>query len=243
MKALVLVFSVGLVVGFVGMEVGFGGERQVDVEQYREASEEKWEETILELEERDREEASEEGAVLFVGSSSIRLWDTIAEDVSPYGVIQRGFGGSKWSDVAVHFERLVTPHRFPAVVFFVGNDIKGEPEEDKTPEEIAALFEYVLHQVRRHEPEAGVFFLPVTPTEKRWEAWPEIQEANAAIAAVCEADGNAWVIETTGIYLGEDGMPRAELFGEDRLHLNREGYRLWGEAIRGKLDEVLGGGE
>ncbi|MEM7148105.1 MAG: GDSL-type esterase/lipase family protein [Verrucomicrobiota bacterium] len=243
MKASVSALAVGLVMGFVGVEVGFGGERQVDVEPYREASEEKWEEEMLEFATLDREEESAEGAVLFVGSSSIRLWDTIGEDMAPYGVIQRGFGGSKWSDVAVHFERLITPHRFPAVVFFVGNDIKGAPEEDKAPEEIAALFEYVLVNVRRHEPEAAVFFVPVTPTEKRWAAWPAIQEANAAIGAVCEADGNAWVVETAEIYLGEDGKPRSELFKEDRIHLNREGYRLWGEAIKKELNARLGGGE
>jgi hypothetical protein len=200
----------------------------------------KWEEAIVEMEERDASEEDAEGAILFVGSSSIRRWDTIGEDMAPYEVIQRGFGGSKWSDVAVYADRLITPHEFQAAVFFVGNDISGKGE-DKTPEEVAGLFSHVLGKVRAHAPEAAVFYIAVTPTEKRWEVWPQIKEANAAARAACEADKNAWFIGTESIFLDEEGEPRAELFAEDQLHLNEGGYALWAAAIQSHLDTVLGG--
>jgi hypothetical protein len=90
-----------------------------------EASARNWEQDIRQFEILDRNEADPDGAILFAGSSSIRMWSTIRGDMSPYPVIQRGFGGSKLSDVAWYAERLVYPHRFKALVLFVANDITG----------------------------------------------------------------------------------------------------------------------
>jgi hypothetical protein len=239
MRAACLGVWLGLGLWGVGVVTG-ENESGADLGKYREASEKKWEEAIVEMEGRDAVEKHGEDAILFVGSSSIRRWDTIGEDMAPYGVIQRGFGGSKWSDVAVYADRLITPHAFRAVVFFVGNDVAGK-EGDKTPEEVAALFRYVLRKVRAHAPEAAVFYIAVTPTGKRWAVWPKIREANAAAQAVCKEEENAWFIETEGVYLDAEGEPRAELFVEDQLHLNEDGYALWAAAIKSRLDAVLGG--
>jgi len=38
--------------------------------------------------------------------------------------------------------------------------------------------------------------------------------------------------------LGADSKPRAELFGPDELHLNREGYDLWKAVIGLHLSEA-----
>ena len=82
-------------------------------------------------------------------------------------------------DVAVFAERLITPHKFRGVAFFVGNDIVGR-EGDKTPEEVAGLFAYVLGKVRQHNPTAAVFYVAVTPTPSRWKAWQQSKAANTA---------------------------------------------------------------
>ena len=47
------------------------------------------------------------GAALFVGISSIRLWDTLKEDMAPLPVIKRGFGGSRLFDSVYWADRLV----------------------------------------------------------------------------------------------------------------------------------------
>ena len=83
----------------------------------------RWEKDIVKFEQLDRTEKYPDNAVLFVGSSSIRLWSTLKEDVAPFPVIQRGFGGSKFSDVAVYAKRIVYPHKFRALVIYEGNDI------------------------------------------------------------------------------------------------------------------------
>jgi hypothetical protein len=91
-----------------------------------------WETDIRSFEHQDSITRYPDDAILFMGSSSIRLWSTLQEDMKPYHTIQRGFGGSKISDVAWYTPRIVYPHKVQAVVIFVANDITGS-DEDKTP--------------------------------------------------------------------------------------------------------------
>ena len=219
---------------------GLAASEPVDVEQYRTEAVERWENEIEKLEARDKAENHPDDSILFVGSSSIRRWQDIATDMAPYHPIQRGFGGSRWSDVAVFAERLITPHKFRGVVFFVANDIAGR-EGDKTPEEVAELFAYVLGKVREHDPTAPVFYVAVTPTLNRWKAWSQIKVANTAARSVCDRSENTYFIGTESVFLDAAGEPRPELFVEDQLHQNRNGYILWTAAIKAHLDAVLGG--
>lgn len=193
---------------------------------------------IAAFEKLDQTEEYPDDAILFTGSSSIRLWDTIAEDVAPYPVIQRGYGGARFSDLAYYAQRIVAPHEFRAVVIFVANDVAGS-DRDKPPAETAKFFRHVLEVIRAQDADAPVFLVEITPTARRWEVWDKTQATTEALRKVLEADPHGHFIATAEHYLGEDGQPRTELFREDRLHLNRDGYRLWGKLIRGELDRVL----
>jgi len=214
----------------------------VDLEKYRVAAVERWEREIAKLEAKDKTERHPDSSILFVGSSSIRIWKEIATYMAPYHPIQRGYGGARWSDVALFAKRLISPHTFRAVVFFVGNDISGQAN-DKTPKEVAGLFSYVLAKVREHNQEAPVFYVAVTPTPSRFSAWPEIKAANTAARAVCKRANNTYFIGTESVFLDAQGKPRPELFREDRLHLNRDGYVRWTAAIKSHLDTVLDGAD
>jgi len=218
------------------------GPKPVDIEKYRAAAVERWESEISKLEIKDHSETHPDNCVLFVGSSSIRRWKEIAVDMAPYHPIQRGYGGAKWSDVAIFAERLILPHTFRAIVFFVGNDISGR-DNDKSPAEVAGLFSYVLGKVRDHNKEAPVFYVAVTPTPSRLGAWPRIKAANTAARAVCQRADNAYFIGTESVYLDAKGKPRPQLFREDRLHLNRDGYVRWAAVIKSHLDTVLDGSD
>lgn len=194
---------------------------------------------IAEFEKLDQTQKYPDDAILFTGSSSVRLWKTIAEDVAPYPVIQRGYGGARFSDLAYYAERIIRPHKFRAVVIFVANDVAGT-DRDKSPAETAKFFRHVLQVIRRHNPTAPVFLVEITPTARRWEVWDKTQATTAALREIVEEDPHGHFIATASHYLDDDGQPRTELFVEDRLHQNREGYRLWGKLIRSELDRVLG---
>lgn len=216
-------------------------DKQVDLEKYRRESEAKWGSDIAKLEALNKTEAHPEDSILFLGSSSIRLWDDIAQDMMPYHPIKRGFGGCKFSDMAVFADRLITPHQFKAVVLFVANDIKGKPgEADKTPEEIAQLFRYMCARIKAHNSQAPVFCIAITPTASRLSVWPKQRAANMALREVCRERANTYFIDTESLYLDSKGQPRSEYFVADQLHLNELGYDLWSAAIKTHLDGVLG---
>lgn len=208
--------------------------------EYRQSPEVKaWEPDIRQFEQLDSARVYGTDAVLFVGSSSIRLWDDIAADMAPYPVIQRGFGGSKLSDVAVYAKRIIYPHPCMAVVLFVANDITGS-ESDKSPEEVARLAAYVIRTVHARFPGTPVFWISTTPTASRWQVWEQIKQANVLIEKLEKRDRNFHFIATEEAFLNEKGMPREELFLTDRLHLNRDGYAIWAALIKTELNAVLG---
>ncbi len=198
----------------------------------------KWEKDILKFEALDKTEKYPEDAVIFAGSSSIRLWSTIKEDMAPYKVIPRGFGGSKYSDLACYVDRIVNPHQFKALVIYEGNDIIGTPY-DKTAEEMSDLLKYIVKKVRKKNLDKPIFVIEITPNKKLWEALPKIKEANAALEKTCRKLHNVHFIATSSHYLTQDGESRTELFRSDMLHQNREGYIIWTKIIKTKLNEVL----
>ncbi|QEG38293.1 GDSL-type esterase/lipase family protein [Roseimaritima ulvae] len=205
---------------------------------YEAAASKRWESAIAALEKLDQQQTHPDDAVLFVGSSSIRLWDTLAEDMWPYDTIRRGYGGARYSDLAVFAKRLIEPHKYRALVLFVANDVTGG-DQDRTPEEVAELLRYVIHVSRAHQPDAPVFVLEVTPTASRWKVWPEIREVNAAMRDVCLTEPNTYLVPTAEYFLDEENQPIEKLFRSDRLHLTHDGYKIWTEILKRRFEEVL----
>ena len=197
-----------------------------------------WEKDILKFEQQDKSEKDPANAILFAGSSSIRLWSTLKEDVAPYPVIQRGFGGSKFSDLAVYAKRIIYPHQFKALVIFEANDITGS-KTDKTPAEVVKLFRNIVKTVRKKYADQPIFLFEITPTKSRWAVWPTVKQTNQMLKETCSKLHNTFFIETASAYLNKDGEPRNELFIKDMLHQNHEGYIIWGDLAKKKLDEVL----
>ena len=197
-----------------------------------------WENDIREFEQLDKSEKYSPDAILFAGSSSILLWSTLETDMSPYPVIQRGYGGARLSDFAVYADRIIAPHSCRAIVLFIANDITGS-ESDKSPKEVASLFRYLLKIIRKSHPDTPVFWIAVTPTAARWSVWDEIQEGNNRIADICDNNDNTWFIRTDFAFLDKNGKPGTELFIDDKLHLNQQGYAIWTEIIKKELDKVI----
>ncbi len=206
---------------------------------YRDLPEVKaWETDISKFELLDKSENYPDDAVLFAGSSSIRLWNTLEIDMAPFSVIQRGYGGAKLSDFAVYADRIFSPHKCSALVMFIANDITGS-NNDKKPEEVKELFLNVLKTFRKNHPNTPFFWIAVTPTSSRWKAWPEISEANDLIRETCENRHNTYFIRTDYAFLTKAGTPNDSLFVEDKLHLNSKGYQIWTEIIKSELMKIL----
>lgn len=199
-----------------------------------------WEPAMLEFERLDRENVYPPNSILFTGSSSIVLWRTLAEDLAPFPVIQRGFGGSKMPDVLKHADRYIKKHPFSAVVVFVANDITGDSNNsDKSPSEVRDLFEQFVQKIRSYNAEAPIFIMAITPTNSRWHVWNNTRAANLLLQGLADANMNVIFVPTEDLFLGDDGKPKPELFVSDQLHLAPAGYELWTKRLRSYLIPVM----
>lgn len=196
----------------------------------------RWEADIRTFELLDSTQLYDPHAIMFVGSSSIRMWKTIAEDMSPYAVIQRGYGGAKLSDLNYYLPRIVTPkHRFDALVLYVANDINGG-KKDIAPKEVLKLFQQTIKIIRKDHKTEPIFFVEMSPTPKRAAVWNQLKEANELIEKYCSRKRNLKFIPTAKEYLDHFNQPKKELFLKDGLHYNQEGYNIWARLIKAQLE-------
>ena len=189
----------------------------------------KWEKEVAAYEAADRRSPPPRGGALFIGSSTIRLWKTLAEDFPGHKVINRGFGGSEIVD-ATHFaDRLIFPHE-PKQVFLRagGNDI----HTGRLPREVAADFAEFVRVVHARLPNAEVLYIAVSPAPARWGETDKYRELNRLIREMALDMPRVGYVETYDISLTPDGHARPELFINDRLHFNAEGYKLLAERVR-----------
>ena len=190
-----------------------------------------WEPKILEFEQADRETPPEPGAIVFTGSSSIVMWSTLAEDMAPMRVLNRGFGGSQIDHVNHYAKRIVVPYEPSAVVLYAGdNDLASG--SDKTPSVVFEDFRRFVEIVHAAKPGTPVYFLAIKPSLSRWDRWGLMREANALIAAFAEKTEAVEYVDVATPMLGDDGEPRPDLFVMDGLHMNEAGYRLWTSIVR-----------
>ena len=206
-------------------------------------SNKQFEEEISLLESLDFEEKAGEKDILFIGSSSIRLWDNIKVDMYPYSSVKRGYGGAHFYDL-IHFsERLVKNHSPKAILIFVANDITGSNYStnsvgDLSPKEVKKLFRYNYKLIRSIHKHIPIFLIETTPTPKRWKVWNKILQANKKLESYCKQVPNLYFISTIDKFIGADGLPIQSLFLNDELHLNVDGYKLWSSINKSKLIEV-----
>jgi lysophospholipase L1-like esterase len=194
----------------------------------------KWEKEIRALEESARANPSARGAVLFVGSSSIRLWKTVAADLPNVKVLNHGFGGSQIADCTAYADRLVIPFAPSKIVLYAGdNDLAA----GKTPEQIAADFEAFVAKVRASLPHVLIYFISIKPSPSRWALAEKARAANKLIAASIAKARYLYFINVFDAMLGPDGKPDPNLFVQDNLHMNAKGYAIWTKIVGKELEE------
>ncbi len=194
----------------------------------------RWESTIQKFEAADQQEMPAAHGVLFVGSSSIRMWDTdkwFPDDA----VINRGFGGSQISDVLAFADRIVLKYKPRVIVFYAGdNDIAA----GKSPERVAADFRQFAELIENQLPGTHILYLPIKPSLARWKLWPTMAEANRLIRRFLETRYHWQYLDTDTVILNQQGQPRDDVFAGDGLHLNDAGYELWTNLVKPCVDRA-----
>ena len=188
----------------------------------------RWESAIQKFEQQDKTAPPIKNHVVFVGSSSIRMWklDKSFPDLQP---VNRGFGGSEIAD-SIHFaDRIILKHQPRVVVLYAGdNDLaKG-----KTPERVTSDFKQFVATIHKAQPDTKIVFIAVKPSIARWKLIDKVRAANAAVANICSKNESLEFVDIDAPMLGDDGMPRPELFLKDGLHMTEAGYEIWSNLVR-----------
>jgi lysophospholipase L1-like esterase len=198
------------------------------------AAPETWSAEIDRLTATDATQPPPAGAVLLVGSSSIRLWTTVAEDFPGVTTINRGFGGSQLTDSTYYFDRIVAPYRPRVIVLYAGdNDIAS----GRTAEEVLGDFLDFRARVRAGLPDTRLVFLSIKESPSRAHVRDEVRRANHMIAGACWRDPHCRFADVSATLVTPDGAFRTALFEPDGLHINREGYAAWAAVLAPLLKE------
>jgi lysophospholipase L1-like esterase len=197
-----------------------------------EASE--WETEIAQFEAADRISPPAKGGVVFVGSSSIRMWPDLKTSFPGVNVLQRGFGGSELSDVNAFAPRIVLPYKPRLIVLYAGdNDLA----EGNSPEEVFMRYKTFVSLVRRSLPETRIAFVSIKPSGSRWHLADKMRKANELVREYTATDRRLLYVDVFTPMLGPGGVPRPDLFQADSLHMNSKGYAIW----RARLDPIVRG--
>ena len=183
----------------------------------------------------DSKNSVPDDAVLFVGSSSIRMWAT-SRSFLDMKVINRGFGGSQISDVIYYCDRIVLPYKPKVIVFYAGdNDVAA----GKSAEGVFEDYQNFIKIVRKTIPKTPVIFIAIKPSLSRWKLWPEMKKANDMIEDYCDTDELLSFADISAALLGKDGRPNKKLFLDDQLHLSEKGYRKWTAILRPAIEKAF----
>lgn len=189
----------------------------------------RWEETLAAFAAADLRKSPPAGGVLFVGSSSIRLWDKLEEQFEAVPVVKRGFGGSRLSDCVKYLDRLVIKYRPRLVMVYAGdNDLA----EGGTPQDILNRFKAFADGVHKRLPKTQIAFISIKPSPARRALINQTRAANELVRAYADAHPQVEYVDVFTPMLSADGAPRADLFRKDALHLNDAGYALWRTIMR-----------
>lgn len=179
------------------------------------------------------------GQVLFIGSSSIRMWKTLGDDMAPTPVLNRGFGGSKTPEVLAEMGRIVYPYRPSAIVYYCGDNDLGDHNTDS--EAAARGFIDFAERVHERLPGTPVLYLSIKPSIARWGNWEAMHRANELVRAYAARTQGVEFIDVGACLLGPDGKPDPALFQGDGLHLNPTGYARWTAIVRPRVRQAVKG--
>lgn len=168
-------------------------------------------------------------AILFTGSSTIRLWSTLEKDFAGYPVINRGFGGATLKDLLLYVDVIVTPYAPKQVFIYCGeNDFALDSVQGT---EVAQRFKMVHGEIRKKLPRTRIYFISMKPSPSRAYFRSRIEQGNELIRGWIRKNKRTYYIDIYPQLLTPDGKERTDLYLQDMLHFNAKGYDLLKSAL------------
>lgn len=184
-----------------------------------------FEKEIVAYEKQDSLAMPAKGQILFIGSSSFRLWKSFATDMQGLPAsFNRGFGGSTLADALYYFDRMVVKYQPKWVIMYEGdNDLaKG-----KAPQVIAAEYDEFKARLAKQVTGANLVYVAARPSIDR----EKLREKQRELNAIIKAKGGYFIDMHSPFFL-PDGSLMSDIFVADKLHLNAKGYVIFANQIR-----------
>ena len=187
-----------------------------------------WED-IQAYKQQDSVQMPPKDAILFVGSSSFRMWDDMQEMFPKHTVINRGFGGSNLLDLKYYLNDIVFPYQPKQIVIYSGeNDLAGGTLQAP---EVLARFQDVFQSIRERMPQVPIVYVSIKPSPSRWQYKPVMEESNRLIRTYLKEQPKTKYVDVFSLMLNKSRKPKPEIFLEDSLHMNNKGYQIWQKAL------------
>ncbi len=179
---------------------------------------------------QDSLNAPPKNAILFIGSSSFKMWRDVQDYFPGHPIINRGFGGSSLPDAIRYVNDIVIPYHPRQVVIYVGeNDF---PAPGVTADTVFNRFTTFFNLVRKGLPGTDILFVSFKPSPSRLKYLPEMKRANEMIENYLKKRPRTGFVDVYSRMLDTKGDPMPHLFLADRLHMTPDGYKIWQEAIK-----------
>ena len=187
-----------------------------------------WDEEIESLKRKVKTINFDDRLIAFYGSSSIRLWENMMDDLEPHPVINLGFGGSSYHWCNHYFETVFNGFRPQKIILYAGDNDLGSG----TPiPEIVNNLQILLAKIENHSPGTNIAIISVKPSPDRVYLRNQIEKLNQQIRFIIQESGGDF-IDLYSKMLAVDGSYRPELYVEDMLHMNEHGYKIWKEKMK-----------
>ena len=178
--------------------------------------------------------------IIAIGSSTIRMWSTLTQEMAPLPVLNRGFGGAKVADALEAIPFIVLPYKPRIIVYYVGdNDLQNAEADMNKPIEGFTNF---VTEVRKTLPKVHFVYLSIKPSPKRTDAWPKAQQVNALMVKQCAADPAMTFVDVGSTLLDANGVAEPSLYKEDKLHMMPTGYARWTPVLKPVLEKLWAAG-
>lgn len=185
------------------------------------------------LSKKYQQEEWEKGGVVFTGSSSIRMWQSLEKDFPKAKIINTGFGGSQTHHLIKYLDQLVLEFEPKKIFIYEGdNDIHA----GKPVRQILDEFFEIMERVTAVVPDAQFYFISAKPSPSRWSKKGQYELFNEQLKRFAMNHPNVNFIDIWTPMMAKDGKPKPELFLADNLHMNEKGYAIWKKAVKPYLD-------
>jgi len=191
-----------------------------------------WENDFNTFDSLDKAYPPPKNPIVFTGSSSIRFWIDVAQDLQNEKIINRGFGGSEFSDLVENYDRVIKKYNPDKLFIYSGdNDIANGKSAIQTFGDFCTLYGMIKSSL----PDTEIFVLSIKPSPSRWDFAEEMVKANSMIKVFCHSKTDISYIDVWNPMISEKDQPESDLFIGDSLHMNANGYKLWTEIVSQSL--------